>query len=116
MTPQRAHIDYLRDILEAIDKAVAFTRGMSAEQFCADDKTVFAVIRALEVIGEAAKKIPTPVRERYPKVPWREMTGIRDKLIHDYVGVNEAVVWKTVQMDLPILRPLVMQMLDEASS
>ena len=77
---------------------------MTYEQFAGDAKTVFAVVRALEIIGEATKKLPQSVRDRYPKVPWREMAGIRDKLIHDYFGVNLAVVWKTVIEDLPGLR------------
>ena len=116
MKPRRREfVDYLQDILEAIKKAEQFTEGLDFERFTADDKTVFAVIRALEIIGEAAKKVPKSVRNRYPQVPWREITGIRDKLIHDYFGVNMEVVWKTVQEDLPILRPLVTQMVDEAT-
>ena len=59
-----------------------------------------AVIRALEVIGEAARNIPKPIRKKYPNIPWDEMTGMRDKLIHDYFGVNLEVVWRTVKEDL----------------
>ena len=116
MTSKREYVDYLRDMLDAIDKIALFTRGMDAEQFRADEKTLFAVIRALEVIGEAAKNIPTSVRDRYPQVPWRDMAGSRDKLIHEYFGVNCDVVWRTVQLDVPALKPLIIHMLGEAES
>jgi uncharacterized protein with HEPN domain len=99
----RLSIDYLEDILDAITKSQLFVRGMAKEKFFQDDKTAFAVIRALEIIGEAAKKIPEDTRCKYPDLPWREMAGMRDKLIHDYIGVNLEVVWKTVFEDLPIL-------------
>lgn len=99
----RLSIDYLEDILDAITKSQRFVHGMGKEQFLQDDKTAFAVIRALEIIGEAAKKIPEGTRCKYPDLPWREMAGMRDKLIHDYIGVNLEVVWKTVFEDLPAL-------------
>jgi uncharacterized protein with HEPN domain len=67
-------------MLDAIEKVERFTKGMDFEQFASDDKTVFAVIRALEIIGEASKKVPRPVQRRYPDIPWREMAGMRDKL------------------------------------
>jgi uncharacterized protein with HEPN domain len=76
---------------------------------------VFAVIRALEVVGEAAKKIPADVRERYPDVPWREMSGLRDKLIHDYFGVNLSVIWKTVTDDVSNPIPLISKVIEDES-
>src|SRR5438132_14217887 len=106
MTDRRAYVDYLEDIRRAAEKAISFLGQMSLIDFAADDRTVYAVIRALEIIGEATKRIPLAVRERWPKVPWRSMAGIRDKLIHDYVTVNLEVVWKTVREDLPPLDKL----------
>jgi uncharacterized protein with HEPN domain len=103
VSPPRDHADYFRDMLDAADKAQEFTRGMDAPAFAADTKTAYAVVRALEIIGEAAKKIPLSVQRRYSAVPWREMAGMRDKLTHDYFGVNLEVVWRTVQEDLPDL-------------
>jgi uncharacterized protein with HEPN domain len=101
MTQRREHADYLDDIEQAARKAVRFVQGMAFEQFASDDKTSFAVIRALEIIGEATKKVPQEARDLFPDLPWRSMAGIRDKLIHDYVNVNLEVVWKTVVEDLP---------------
>ena len=109
----REFIDYLRDIIDAVEKIEKFTEGMDSERFYADDKTAYAVIRALEIIGEATKKVPQNIKERYPQVAWREMAGIRDKLIHDYFGVNLEVIWKTVQEDLPTLKPRILQILQE---
>ena len=109
----REFIDYLRDIIDAVEKIEKFTEGMDSEGFYADDKTAYAVIRALEIIGEATKKVPQNIKESYPQVPWREMAGIRDKLIHDYFGVNLEVIWKTVQEDLPTLKPRILQILQE---
>lgn len=112
MSPRQEFVDYLRDILDAIDKAAAFTQGMDFKQFCRDDKTIFAVVRALEVVGEASKNVPEALRARYPQISWREMAGMRDKLIHEYFGVNLEVVWKAVQIDLPRLKPLIASMLN----
>ena len=103
----RTHLDYLTDIRDSARKALAFVTGMDFPSFAADEKTSYAVVRALEILGEATKRIPTAVRDRHPKVPWRAMSGIRDILIHDYFSVNANVVWKTVTEDLP---PLLGQM------
>lgn len=104
--------DYLGDILDAMDKAEDFTGSMSLQAFKNDDKTVYAVIRSLEIIGEAAKKVPAHLRRRFPDIPWKSLAGMRDKLIHDYVGVSLEVVWRTVKEDIPAVRPRLNEMLD----
>ncbi|NOY99113.1 MAG: DUF86 domain-containing protein [Chloroflexi bacterium] len=103
MSRQRVYLDYLHDMLESAEKAISFVGDMDYEQFSADEKTTYAVIRALEIIGEAAKKIPADLQQTYSEIPWREIAGTRDKLIHEYSGVNLMVVWRTIQDDLPLL-------------
>lgn len=88
MTAAREVAAWLSDILEASTKARQFLGSMTLAEFNADEKTAYAVIRALEVLGEAARRIPSSMRDQNPHVPWRAMAGIRDKLIHDYVTVN----------------------------
>jgi len=72
---------------------------------------MYAVIRAFEIIGEAARQIPEKVRDDNPKIPWREIMGMRNKLTHEYFGVNTKVVWRTVQEDLPVIIPALRKML-----
>lgn len=105
MSSSRVYLHYLQDVLANAEKALAFVQGMSGDDFLRDEKTVFAVIRALEVMGEAAKNVPDNVRQKYPHIPWRDMAGMRDKLIHHYFGVDLGTVWKTVKKDLPALQP-----------
>jgi uncharacterized protein with HEPN domain len=94
-------------LLNAVGNIEEYTRGLNFEAFARDKKTVDAVVRNFEIIGEAAKHIPAGTRREYPKIPWKEMAGMRDKLIHGYFGVNLEVVWKTVKERLPVLRPLI---------
>lgn len=104
MKNQRDYLDYLNDIYDTINKGIAFINEMSYEDFSKDEKTQFALIRAIEIIGEASKKIPANIKDQSQEIPWREISGMRDLLIHDYFGVNIQVVWETVQNDLPELK------------
>jgi len=108
---KRDYEDYLHDMLENAEKALSFVQGMDYEGFCTDDKAVYAVIRALEIIGEAARQIPENVRQASPEVPWREIAAMRNKLTHEYFGVNTKVIWRTVQEDLPVIIQLLKKML-----
>ena len=103
MMKNRSIDDYLRDILESAEKIQAFCLNEDWVSFQSDDKTQYAVIRALEIIGEASKKIPTEFRDKSDQLNWRGMTGMRDILIHDYFGVDSEVVWKTIQKEIPII-------------
>lgn len=111
---KREYKDYLEDIIDSIEKIEEFTKGKSLKYFNKDYKTFFAVIRALEIIGEAAKKIPNDVRNKYKEIPWSKMAGMRDKLIHEYFGVNKKVVWKTIKKDVPAIKPWIKRILNKA--
>jgi uncharacterized protein with HEPN domain len=95
---------YFEDILDAIDSIETYTKALTYDGFVGDKKTVDAVIRNFEIIGEATKQIPLAIRKEYPNVPWKEMAGMRDKLIHGYFGVQLEVVWKTIKDRLPAVK------------
>ena len=94
---------YLEDILEAIHKIRAYTAGMSLPTFTADSKTFDAVAGNLEIIGEAAKGLPEPVRARHAEIDWKRIAGLRNILIHEYFGVDATIIWDVVQNKLAAL-------------
>ncbi|HEY4693521.1 MAG TPA: DUF86 domain-containing protein [Bellilinea sp.] len=100
------------DILTCIEKIEEFTAGMTYEAFKNDAKTVDAVIRNFEVIGEAAGYIPESIQERYPDLGWLEMRGMRNIMIHEYFGVSLPIIWRTVTHDLPELSEKIKKLLD----
>jgi uncharacterized protein with HEPN domain len=113
MNGERVIEDYLHDIQETILKIRKFLEGVEYHDFIGNDEKVYAVIRALEIIGEAAKHIPDPIRDQYADIPWRAVAGMRDKLIHEYFGVNLSMVWQTVQEELPQLYTVATQILQD---
>ena len=102
----RDHSLYLSDILKAFESIESFVEGQSFEDFKKDDKTSSAVIRKFEIIGEAAKQVPENIKQKYPSVPWKEMAGMRDKLIHFYFGVNYELLWQTIKNRIPEIKPV----------
>lgn len=113
MSPRR-WTQRISDILGAIDRIARYTAGMTLASFVADEKTVDAVIRNLEIIGEAARHLPDDVVACYPHLPWSEMRGLCNVLIHEYFGVSLPIIWQTVTQDLPPLVPLLQRILSEA--
>ena len=107
---------YIKDILQNMRDAEQFIEGMTYEQFVDDKKTFNAVVRAIEVIGEAAKNVPHALREQYPAIPWKEMAGMRDKVTHFYFGVDREAIWLAVKERIPPLKPTIEQILRDLNS
>jgi len=101
---------FLNDIKNAIISIESFVEGMNFEQFINDDKTSSAVIRKFEIIGEATKNIPENIREKYSQIPWKEIAGMRDKLIHAYSEVDLKLVWMTIKQRIPELKTIIEKM------
>jgi len=98
---KRMDSDFLSDIGEAIHRITAYTAGMTYESFVADTKTQDAVIRNLEILGEATKNLSEQLQVSNPTIPWKSMAGARDRLIHHYFGVNLDIVWQIITLELP---------------
>jgi uncharacterized protein with HEPN domain len=92
---------FLIDIMKAAEDIESFTTGMSFEEFVDDDKTISAVLYKFAIMGEATKMLPDQVRAQYPDIPWRSIAGLRDKVIHGYIGVDYELLWETIELKLP---------------
>jgi uncharacterized protein with HEPN domain len=106
-------LDYVEDIVDTMEKAEILLEEVTYEQFEDDFRINFAVVRALEIIGEAAKRLPMSVRERYPDIPWKGMAGMRDRIIHGYDTVDLQIVWDVVKRDIPMIKPKIQQILSD---
>lgn len=104
--------EYLRHILVEVDYLIATRRDVSFDAFASDETLRRAFVRSLEIIGEAAKKVPADFRDEYPEIDWRAMAGMRDRLIHGYFGVDYEIVWDVVQNRIPELRQQVAAILE----
>ena len=116
MAKRRNVLLYLNDILESIQKIESYIKEITEQEFIYDEEKQDAVIRRLEIIGEAVKKLPDELRSQYTKVPWRQIAGLRDVVIHEYFGVSPALIYKTVTSDLPALKLTVRQIIEDISS
>ncbi len=113
MSRKRRDKEYLADVVEAAQRIVSYTAELSYEEFLADRKTQDAVLRNLQVMGEAVKKLSAPVKQAHPHLPWKQMAGMRDKVVHDYFGINYDIVWALAKQELPALLPSLAAILPE---
>ena len=104
---------YLADMIEASEKVIRYTAGMTHSAFLNDGRTLDATVRNLELIGEAAKRIPDEVRERHAGIPWGEIVGMRNRLAHAYFAVDTDILWRVTAEDIPALIPLLRVIRDE---
>ncbi|ODS37022.1 hypothetical protein BEH94_08210 [Candidatus Altiarchaeales archaeon WOR_SM1_SCG] len=103
-------------MVEAMSRILEYTHEIEYEDFINNRLIQDGVIRQIEVLGEASKRIPASVREKHPEIPWRAMSGMRDKMIHEYSGVDLDVIWKVATTNIPEDRPGIMRILEEEKS
>jgi len=112
---KRTDQNYLADIQEAMEKILTYVTDLTYDQFAQDIKTQDAVVRNLEIIGEATKNLSSRLRKAHQKIPWKEMAGMRDKMIHDYFGINYETVWTVATEELSALLPKIEGLLTKRS-
>jgi len=113
MKRRRTNVDYLLDILDNAEKAERFVEGVDQDAFETNDEKVYAVVHALQTIGEAARHLPKSLRQRYSEIDWDDIVGMRDIVIHEYFGVDLEIIWRTVHENLAPLRGTVTKMLQD---
>lgn len=112
MSEKRIFIDSLNDILDEINRIFKFVGKMTYAEFIKDEKTIYAVTRSLEIVGEATKNIPDNIKNNYCQIPWSKISGMRNKLIHEYFGVDLETLWNTIKNRLPEIKEPVEEILN----
>lgn len=113
---ERDYRDYLQDIVDSIIDTESFTESMTFEDFLKDKKTLNAVIRSIEIIGEASKNLSEEIKSKYAAIPWREIVSMRNRIAHEYFGIDYEIVWEIVRKDLPELKPKIEEILKDLNN
>jgi uncharacterized protein with HEPN domain len=108
---KRNYLDLLDDILESINRIQTYSKDLTYYDFCSNLLVQDAIVRNIEIIGETTKKLSIEIKKKYPKINWKEIAGIRNKLIHDYSSVNYDIVWDILGIDIPILKEQIEEIL-----
>ena len=108
---KRSAVIFLEDILQAIKKIEKYTNGLNCERFRSDEKSVDAVIRNLEIIGEASKNITSELKNKFPQIPWKKMMGLRNIVAHEYFSIDLNIIWEIASKNLPEVKPRIERIL-----
>ena len=108
---KRSWTIYIEDILVSMDKIERYIKGLNYKKFTVNELIIDAVLRNLEIIGEASRNIPEDIREKYPDIPWKRMIGLRNIVIHEYFGIDLGIIWQIISRNLPETKPKIRSML-----
>jgi len=110
---KRIFLDYLEDILQSINDLEEFTENLTFDQYLTDRKTILASMSSLQIIGEASNKLPPEIRSKYHEIPWKSIISLRNKIVHEYFGLHNKMVWEIIHNDLPVLKPQIIKIIEE---